>query len=104
MQIKEILSKIYHSCIASVYFFPFPIVRALFSNLFFQKVGRKVLFARHLDVRSPYRISIGNYTSINKKVLLDGRGGFLKIGHNVELAKEKIVWDINWEENELFDG
>lgn len=46
---------------------------------------------RNVDLRSPYRISVGTHTNINKKCVLDGRGG-LTIGNNVDIAQEVNIW------------
>ena len=46
---------------------------------------------RNVDLRSPYRISVGEHTNINKRCVLDGRGG-LKIGDNVDIAQETNIW------------
>lgn len=46
---------------------------------------------RNVDLRSPYRIFIGKYCNINKRVVLDGRGG-ITIGDNVDIAQEVYIW------------
>ena len=46
---------------------------------------------RNVDLRSPYRISVGSYCNINKNVVLDGRGG-IRIGNNVDIAQEVNIW------------
>ena len=46
---------------------------------------------RNADLRSPYRIIVGAHTNINKRCVLDGRGG-LKIGDNVDIAQETNIW------------
>lgn len=46
---------------------------------------------RNVDLRSPYRISIGAHTNINKHCLLDGRGG-VTIGDNVDIAQDVYIW------------
>lgn len=46
---------------------------------------------RNVDLRSPYRIKIGQNTTINKSCLLDGRGG-LVIGNNVDIAQGAYIW------------
>lgn len=46
---------------------------------------------RNVDLRSPYRVSVGEHTNINKKCVLDGRGG-LTIGNNVDIAQETNIW------------
>lgn len=88
---KDFLSTFYHNIISLIFLFPFAVIRAIGASFFFQHVGKKVFFARHLDVRSPYRIKIGDFTSINKRVLLDGRGP-LVIGNNVDIAQEVNIW------------
>lgn len=54
--------------------------------------GKHSVFCRHVEIRSPYRISVGDYSVINKHVLLDGRGGQLIIGTNVDIAQEVNIW------------
>ena len=67
------------------------------------KINKFTYCGRNLDVRSPWNIKIGNNCIINKKVLLDGRGGMLKIGNNVDIALEVQIWtlshDINGEKH-----
>ena len=46
---------------------------------------------RKVDIKSPYRITIGNNTIINKGVLLDGRCS-LTIGNNVDIAQDVYIW------------
>lgn len=58
------------------------------------RIGYHCAICRNVDVRSPYRISVGSYTSINKKVLLDGRGGKLIIGNCVDIAQECNLWTL----------
>ncbi len=98
--IKEFLSSIYHTLIAFVFRMPFSTFRRMCCKVFFKKIGDKVMFGRCLDVRSPYRISVGNYTHVNKKVLLDGRGGSLSIGNNVDIAQEVNIWTMEHDYND----
>lgn len=98
--LKEQFSSVYHSFISFVFLLPFAIVRAFFSKFFLKKIGKNAFLARHLDVRSPYRISIGNNSSINKRVLLDGRGGDLIIGDNVDIAQESNIWTLQHDYND----
>ena len=48
----------------------------------------------YIEVRSPKNIFIGNNNSINQHVLLDGRGGKLTIGNNVDIAQETNIWTL----------
>ena len=54
--------------------------------------GKHNVFCRHVEIRSPYRVSVGDYSVINKHVLLDGRGGQLIIGANVDIAQEVNIF------------
>jgi maltose O-acetyltransferase len=47
-----------------------------------------------IEIRKGKNISIGNNTIINKKVLLDGRGGKLSIGNNVDIGQETNIWTL----------
>ena len=47
-----------------------------------------------LEFRSAKNISIGNNCVVNKNVLLDGRGGQLIIGNNVDIAQETNIWTL----------
>ena len=89
--LKEMFSKIYHFLISFSFLMPFAIVRFCCGKILLKKLGTNVSFARHLDIRSPYRISIGNHVHINKYVLLDGRSP-LTIGNNVDIAQEVNIW------------
>ena len=68
--------------------------------MIFKKTGKRVFFGKGLDVRSPYRISIGDYCRINKNVLLDGRGKGLTIGNNVDIAQEVNIWTLQHDYND----
>lgn len=47
-----------------------------------------------LEVRNPANIEIGDNNVFNRKVLLDGRGGKLIIGNNVDIAQETNIWTL----------
>ena len=46
---------------------------------------------RNIDLRSPYCIIVGAHTNINKRCVLDGRGGGVIVGNNVDITKEKNI-------------
>lgn len=71
---------------------PFHIVRLGWTRIFINKLGRKSCICRNVEIRIPWRVQIGNHTTINKNTLLDGRGGILKIGSNVDIAQECNIW------------
>ena len=43
------------------------------------------------EIRAPWRIQIGNFTSIGSYAVLDGRGG-LVIGDSVNLSSQVMLW------------
>lgn len=70
---------------------PFYCVRHIWLKIFLKKMGHHNAIKRGVEFIIPHRISIGNCTTINKRVLLDGRGG-LTIGSNVDIAREVNIW------------
>jgi len=59
-----------------------------------KSIGAQTNFLMGLEIRKGKNISIGNNCVINKKVLLDGRGGQLIIGNNVDIAQETNIWTL----------
>lgn len=47
-----------------------------------------------VELRSAFRVFIGDNVVVNQKVLLDGRGGQLTIGSNVDIAQETNIWTL----------
>ena len=62
------------------------------------KIGKHCAVCRNVDIRSPYRIGIGEHCTVNKRVVFDGRGG-LKIGKNVDIAQEVNIWSLQHDYN-----
>lgn len=77
---------------------PFYIIRHLWLRLFGMKMGRHNAIKRNVEIRFPQRIIIGDYTTINRGVLLDGRG-FLEIGSNVDIAQDVYIWTVEHDYN-----
>ena len=73
---------------------PFHFVRKAIIKLKFNKVGKKTNFLLGIEFRHSKNISIGSNSVINKRVLLDGRGGKLCIGNNVDIAQETNIWTL----------
>ena len=59
-----------------------------------KSIGKQTNFLIGLEIRNGKNVSIGNNCVINKKVLLDGRGGKLIIGNNVDIAQETNIWTL----------
>jgi maltose O-acetyltransferase len=75
-------------------FIPFHFIRKLIIKSSFAKVGKNTNFLMGIEFRKPKNISVGSNSVINKRVLLDGRGGKLIIGKNVDIAQETNIWTL----------
>lgn len=73
---------------------PLHSVRSFFCRRRLGACGKIVSFLTGVELRSPNRIFIGNHVAVNQKVLLDGRGGVLRIGNNVDIAQETNIWTL----------
>ena len=73
---------------------PFHFFRRSIIKIRFNSVGKNTNFLMGVEFRNPKNITIGNNTIVNKKVLLDGRGGNLIIGNNVDIAQETNIWTL----------
>lgn len=68
-------------------------IRMYFVRWFCQSVGRDTFVGMKADFRGTKgHISIGSNCVINPSVILDGRGGFLKIGNNVDIGQNSNIW------------
>ena len=47
-----------------------------------------------LEIRNPGNITIGDHVILNRSVLLDGRGGEIVIGNNVDIGQETNIWTL----------
>ena len=86
---------------AWVYFFnhvimaiPFHFIRLFFLRLRLGKLGTRCSFLLYCEVRKPAQVFIGDRCVFNRRVLLDGRGGNLVIGNNVDVAQEAVIWTL----------
>jgi maltose O-acetyltransferase len=73
---------------------PFHRIRLFFYKIMLGNLGKSTGILMGVEVRKPGNIFIGNHVSINRKVLLDGRGGKLVIGNNVDIAQETNIWTL----------
>ncbi|MEP6596713.1 MAG: acyltransferase [Ginsengibacter sp.] len=77
-----------------IMYIPFHAVRLFFIKRTLQSIGKNTNFLMGVEFRKGKNISIGNNSVINKNVLLDGRGGKLMIGNNVDIAQETNIWTL----------
>ncbi|HEK19156.1 acyltransferase [Mucilaginibacter sp.] len=75
-------------------YFPSHTLRAFLMKRTVKSFGKESSVLMGVEVRAGRNVSIGNNTIINQKVLLDGRGGKLVIGNNVDIAQETNIWTL----------
>ncbi len=85
---------------AWIMYIPFHSVRLYFIKNSLAKVGKGSSFLMGVELRNRRNIFVGSNTIINKKVLLDGRGGKLIIGNNVDIAQETNIWTLEHDIND----
>ena len=77
-----------------IMYVPFQTFRIFFVKNTIHSLGKNTSFLMGVEFRKGKNISIGNNSVVNKKVLLDGRGGKLVIGDNVDIAQETNIWTL----------
>jgi acetyltransferase-like isoleucine patch superfamily enzyme len=96
------MSKLKGSCIyigcAIISRLPFHTCRIFLMRLLKAKIGKKVGLYRGFEVRSPWKLAVGNSTIIGHGALLDARMG-LTIGNNVNLSNEVMIWTLHHDYN-----
>lgn len=65
-----------------------------------RKLGTNCSILKYLEIRVGKNVEIGNNCVINKSVLLDGRGGQLIIGNNVDIGQETNIWTLEHDVND----
>ncbi len=88
---KNFISGLYHFLIEMFMWIPLHPFRRMVCKVFMKHFGWSSAIYRNVDIRSPKNIIIGDKSIINKKCVLDGRGG-LTIGNNVDVAQETNIW------------
>jgi maltose O-acetyltransferase len=73
---------------------PFHWIRKSFVSTTLKSIGRNTNFLMKIEIRNGKNITIGSNTVVNQRVLLDGRGGKLIIGNNVDIAQETNIWTL----------
>ena len=88
---KEFFSGLYYLVIQVVMWLPCHPLRRIVCRICMRHFGWNSAVYRNVDIRSPYRITIGEHTNINKRCVIDGRGGII-IGDNVDIAQDVNIW------------
>jgi acetyltransferase-like isoleucine patch superfamily enzyme len=69
-------------------------IRVALFRLRVAKLGKGVGLLMGVELRNGRNVFIGDRVVINKGVLLDGRGGQLIIGDDVDIAQETNIWTL----------
>jgi len=75
-------------------FIPFHAVRLFFIGMKLKSLGKGSSFLMGLEVRDGRNVTVGNHVVVNARVLLDGRGGKLTVGNNVDIGQETNIWTL----------
>jgi len=99
-RISRVLNSFYYYLVREwLMFVPFHAFRLIFIKPLLGHVGKNTNFLMGLEIREGKNISIGDNSVVNKNVLLDGRGGKLIIGNNVDIAQETNIWTLEHDVN-----
>lgn len=82
-----------------VMWLPFGAVRRCFMRCFLKKMGKHCSFLRGVCIINPSNVFLGDHVVINSNVMLDGRGGKIIIGNNVDIAQETNIWTLEHDVN-----
>ena len=72
------------------------VVKKMFAN-----VGENASFLRGVNFINPSNISVGKNSVVNPNVYLDGRGGKLLIGDNVDIARDTAIWTLEHDPHDV---
>lgn len=96
---KNFISGLFYLFLGFIMWVPFYSIRTTILKILLNHIGKSCAIKRNVDVRTPKNIIIGNNTTINQRVLLDGRGGKLIIGDNVDIAQDVQIWTLQHDYN-----
>lgn len=95
----SLLSTLQQCVMNFISYVPIVCLRWVLYKLFLKRLGNRTRISRRVDVRCPYRVRVGSFSNINKRSLLDGRGGELTIGNCVDIAQEVNIWTLEHDYN-----
>ncbi len=96
---KDFIYGLFYFLLSGIMFLPINLLRHIVLRLLSCNLASDSYIGRCIDIRKPKNITIGSESAINKKVLLDGRGGNLVIGNNVDIAQEVQIWTLQHDYN-----
>ena len=88
---KNIIYGLFNLVQSIIMWIPLYYLRFFWCKIVFKHCGKYVYISRNIDFRSPWRLLIGNNTVINKRCVIDARGGVF-LGNNVDIAQDVQIW------------
>lgn len=95
-------SFVFYILLPLVMWFPSYLLRKFFLKKLHMVIGKNSYLLRNVYIHIPSNIKIGDNCVINSKTLLDGRGGRLIIGNNVDIAQEVNIWTLEHDPHDDF--
>lgn len=77
---------------------PFHTLRIFLLRSMKAKISYKVGMYRGFEIRSPWKLKIGQGTIVGHNALLDARMGLI-IGNNVNISNEVMIWSLHHDYN-----
>ena len=102
--LKHILYQLTYNILPQIIQIPSFAIRHAILRLLLKKVGKKTSIFRGFECIAGSQISIGEHCVINKNVFMDGRGGNLTIGNNVDIAREVNIWTMEHDVHDDLHG
>ena len=75
-------------------------IRHFFARRLLAEIGKGAFICMRVTLRDPHRISLGERSVVNPNVILDGRGGDLKISHDVDIGTCTHIWTLEHDPND----
>lgn len=85
-----------------IMYIPFHFIRLASIKLKVKEMGQKCSFLMGVKILNGNNVYIGNNCVFNRNVTLDGRGGKLRIGNNVDIAQEVNIWTLQHDPHDDF--
>ena len=99
---RKLLSSLFFIFQKIVSYLPFHFLRIGITNIFLQsKIAYSSGLYYGVEIRHPWKLIIGKSSVIGHNVLLDARKG-LKIGNNVNISSQAMIWTLQHDYNSEF--
>ena len=95
--IRSIIFNLFLPLVMSI---PSYTIRHLFLRILGMNIGKKSSILRKSYIYKPSNITIGDNCVINSQTILDGRGGKITIGNNVDIARDVYIWTLEHDPND----